>query len=49
MSSSCEDIYKLIRSQGYKGWFAMRVIWRNEDIFASVGILARFPGNACVL
>ena len=49
MSSSCEGMYKLIKSQGCKGWFAMRVIWRNGDMSAGVGILARLPGNACVL
>ena len=49
MSSSCDGMYKLIRSQDCKGWFAMRVIWRNGNIFADVGILARLPGNACFL
>ena len=46
-SSSCEGMYKLIKSRGCKGWFAMRVIWRNGDIFAGVGILERLQGNAC--
>ena len=48
-SSSCEGMYKLIKSQGCKGWFAMRVIWRNGDISAGVGILERLSGNACLL
>lgn len=48
-SSSCEGIYKLIKSHGCKGWFAMRVTWRNGDMFAGVGILERLPGNACLL
>ena len=46
MSSSCEGMYNLIRSQGFKGWFAMRVIWRNGDISSGVGILDRLLGNA---
>ena len=33
-SSSCEGMYKLIKSHGCKGWFAMRVIWRNGDMSA---------------
>ena len=49
MSSSCEGMYKLIRSQGCKGWLAIRVIWRYGDILAGVGILDRLLGNACVL
>ena len=49
MSSSCEGMYKLMRSQGCKGWFAMRVIWRNGDISAGVGSLDRLLRKACVL
>ena len=28
---------------------AIRVIWRNGNISAGVGILERLPGNACLL
>ena len=36
-------------SQGSRGWFAIRVIWRNRDMSTDVGILERFPRNACLL
>ena len=39
----------LIRSQGCRGWLAMRVIWRNEDMSTGVGILEMFRRNACLL
>ena len=49
LSSSWEDIYKLIRSQGCRGWFVIWITWRNGDMFAGVGILDKFLRNACLL
>ena len=46
-SSSCEGIYS--RSQGCRGWLAMRVIWRKGDMAARVGILEMLLGNACLM
>ena len=48
-SSSCEGIYRLSRSQGCRGWLAMRVIWRKWDMAAGVGILEMLLGNACLM
>ena len=48
-SSSCEGMYKSIKSQGCRGWFAIRVIWMNGDMSAWVGILERLLANTCLL
>ena len=39
----------LIRNQGCRGWLAIRIIWRNGDMPAGVGILEMLPGNVCLL
>ena len=44
-----EGMYKLIRSQGCRGWLAMRVIWRNGDMSTGMEILKMLPGSACLL
>ena len=46
-SSLCRGMF--IRSHGRSGWFATRIIWRNGDMFAGVGTLDKFIGNACLL
>lgn len=48
-SSSCEGMYMLMRSHGWRGRLAIRVIWRYGEMAAGVGILEILPGNACLL
>ena len=31
-SSSWDGIYMFISSHGWRGWFAIRIIWRNGDM-----------------
>ena len=49
VSSKCVGIYMRLISQGSTGWLFMFIIYGYGDMFASVGILVTFPGNAYLL
>ncbi len=46
MSSGCVGIYMCIISQGVSGWLFIFITCRYGEMFAGVGILVTFPGNA---
>ena len=46
MSSRCVGIYMCIISQGVSGWLFIFITCRYGEMFAGVGILVTFPGNA---
>ncbi len=49
MSSWCVGIYMCMISQGISGWLFILIICKYGEIFAGVGILVIFPGNAYFL
>ena len=46
VSSRCVGIYMCMISQGVSGWLFIFIICRYGEMFAGVGILVIFPGNA---
>ena len=49
VSSKCVGIYMCMISQGVSGWLLILITCRYGEIFAGVGILVTFPGNAYFL
>ena len=49
VSSKCVGIYMCMISHGVSGWLFILIICRYGEIFAGVGILVTFPGNAYFL
>jgi len=46
VSSRCVGIYMCIIIQGVSGWLFIFITCRYGEMFAGVGILVTFPGNA---
>ena len=49
VSSTCVGIYKCIINHGRSGWLFIFIICKYGEIFAGVGILVIFPGDAYLL